>query len=913
MQFEPAETTTFLTSTIIDGQRRRAAADKPTRIAAAEIERLLTDAVRDEEGVLLPSGAGFRAAFSAAPAAVRAALKAQMAVDSLARSGAEGGIAARVRIALHSGPVDFFGGHFAGPAIARAIALGAAGHGGQILVSDAAAALARGHLPYEVTLRDLGSHGLPDSPRPLRIWQLCHPDLPYSFPPLPLRSPAAGNIPVYTTEFVGKRGEIARLVALIASGRPVTIVGEPGAGKSRLAHEVGFAALGTYSDGVWNVGVESLPDASCLIGEVGRVLGIDLDGRDPALDALVRRLREQRLLLILDGCDDARGACSALVRGLSASCPNVAILATGGAPIGLESERVHAAVPLSLPQPGAGEAVPLYELARSEAIRLFLNHARSRSCGLRMDAERAAIARLCGQVEGCALAVELAAARAADMPAAEIADYLAAASAPVAAGDVPAAAPTDPLSVLIDWTYGLLSAPQKLLLLRATVFADGFELADAVAVCADTPSESASEAVRIEAEAIPALIDQLVRLCLIHRFEAQGSDRYTLPSLVRTYCELRRRRMSDDRLLRARHARHYFTFAQNATVTADQERRDCALEALSRSGHNLYAALRSTIEEASGPGIGVRPGAIERMLLFAAAASDLCGRAGDCPALGRLVSAALNVPGAERPTRARADALLGAARLARIGGERRVAAECVDGAVAIYRQADDNEGVARALRVLADFAMEISDPWESTASSPQPDRVPPDRALERAGSPPRGRAGAQATATPGGDDQEGRAVSHEIAMGEALLAMGRAALERGDPGPARVWLADCLDLWRRHGDLRRTAWTLEAMAKAACMENRPQWAATLYLAACRLWAQVGAPASEEEKAERRAAEEWIRQRIDAALVESAAREDGGLEIDQAIAATYGPALRIVEGGMAPAAAVIRHGAATATH
>ena len=918
MQSESSEIATFLFTTIHGDPQPRAMISREGRLALAQHDRLVIETIESENGQVFKNGGSglLRAVFTEPANAVRAALKAQMALQVLARSGGAYSLGARVRIALHSGVVEQFENVYSGTAIARLTALACAGHGGQILVSDSTQALVWDALPYEASLRDLGPHGLPDTPTPIRIWQLCHADLRSQFPDLNTCDLTVTNMPVPTTSFLGRKGDTARIRALIRAGRPVTLVGEPGIGKTRLANEIGFAELDAFTDGVWQVALEPVPETSCLAGEVAALLSIRQEPRIPVRESVVAYLRDKRLLLILDHCDHLIPACADLVKFLQMHCPHVAILATGSSCLGVDGERAYLVPPMALPPAPIGfdPATPVYALARYESVRLFLERARTRRPGFELTPILVvALCRLCLLVNGNALAIELAAAQAHKLSIEEMTEYIAASSAPTVADRPPELPATDPLSAMLDWSYALLTIKEKLLLLRLSVFAGGWEMDEAEAICADTPEAVATDPdLRVAAAEVAPLVEGLVDRALVRRFDSQPANRYCLPQIVLTYSLARRRRMREDMRTRARHCAYFFRLAQEASAPLASPERTAAEERLVRAGHNLRAALTEAVNEAGLPAISILPGAIERLLLFTAAMVSLCSKSGADDACRPSMAAALAAPGAHAAGTPRAGALLGAARIAWFDGDRKQAAACIDEALGIFRQLDNSGGVAQCLQLLAEFADEAgnrrnADIHRSAAlsiSREEETRQVEADTLDTDGSTEWVEGDLLFASQTGGEAIAARRQrSHDKTFAEALDAMSRAALDRGDLNAARACLGESLGLWRKLKNTRRTASAIESMAVLACTDNKLRWAASLYLLSGRLREEDDVPLSPMEQEERRITEDWIRARIDAVLFEEAEREDGRAGVDIVLADTYGPTLRIIEGGKLEASGV----------
>jgi hypothetical protein len=202
-------------------------------------------------------GDGFCAAFVRASDAVAAALSLQ---QTLLAQAWQTPSPLRVRVALHSGEARAQEGDYYGATVNRIARLLSAAHGGQIVLSQATAALVGTHLPEGVHLRDLGEHRLKDLTKPEQIFQVAHPSLPSDFPPLRSLESFRHNLPVQLTSFVGRGKETAEVKALLRGTRLLTLTGAGGVGKTRLALQVATEVLEDYPDGVWLVELASLSD-----------------------------------------------------------------------------------------------------------------------------------------------------------------------------------------------------------------------------------------------------------------------------------------------------------------------------------------------------------------------------------------------------------------------------------------------------------------------------------------------------------------------------------------------------------------------------------------------------------------------------------------------------------------------------
>ena len=286
-------------------------------------DELLGMAIRSAGGSIFKhTGDGCCAAFASVASALEAAALAQrgLADESWGELGP-----LRVRMGVHVGEAEPRGEDWFGPSLSGCARLTSAGHGGQVLVSDAALASLGPGMAAELGLRDLGAHRLRDMPRPDHVWQLTGPGLEVDFPPLRSVDLFRGSLPSPLSTFIGRDDERRQVRDLVASQRMVTLVGAGGMGKTRLAVEVAAGVQGLFSDGVWFVELASLADLVALDHEVVATLGFRPQPGLTARQLLVGGLREWRTLLVFDNCEHLLDGVGSLVVELLNSCRRVAI------------------------------------------------------------------------------------------------------------------------------------------------------------------------------------------------------------------------------------------------------------------------------------------------------------------------------------------------------------------------------------------------------------------------------------------------------------------------------------------------------------------------------------------------------------------------------------------------------------
>ena len=388
---------------------------------------------------------------------------------------------------------------------------------------------------------------------------------------------ARHNLPVRLTSFVGREEELAAVERLVRGARLVTLTGAGGAGKTRLAVEFAAAAVERFGDGVWLADLAGLADAELVPSLVMEALGVRQSGEVAVLEALRYRLRSAELLLVLDNCEHLLGACADVAAALG-DCPRLRVLATSREPLGVPGEAVYPLPPLAVPP----ESSDAQALARAAAVRLFVARATSARAAAGVQAAPVGVvARICRELDGLPLAIELAAARASVLSAEEIEAHLAdkfrflAYRRPVA----------DPrhqaLTAAIGWSYELLSEQERRVFGGLSVFAGGFGLAAMAAVCCGGDQAAALD-----------LVDQLAAKSLVVAEPAAGGTRYRLLETIRQYAAERLLEVGEAGPVRQRHAEAFLKLAE--------EERD--LPVLSREHDNFRAALDFTLAGGSQTG-----------------------------------------------------------------------------------------------------------------------------------------------------------------------------------------------------------------------------------------------------------------------------------------------------------------------
>lgn len=577
------ETVAFLFSDLQGSTRMLGALGPDAYAQRLTTYRQVVEAAAAAEGgrVVDREGDGLFLSFPTAAAAMRTAHQAQIAIRGLPRPE---GVSVAARMGIHAGEALRHGEGWVGLSVHRAARVASAAHGGQVLVSEAARALAADDMPPGLTLRDLGRQRLKDLERNERLYQLLAPQLATEFPPLRTLEATPNNLVQQPTSFVGRGDELAMVTRLLAENRLLTLTGVGGVGKSRLALQAAAATLEDHDDGVWLIELGPLTDPAGVIGLIASVLGIREENdagasRRSPQDRLIEHLEQRELLLILDNCEHLLDEVGRLADLLLRFCPRVRMLATSREGLGIGGETAWRIPSLSLPATDASPAaVP------TDAVRLFVERARAMAPDFELTAATTpAVARICHRLDGIALAIELAAARVRGLAIDELATRLDESFRLLTGGSRTALPRQQTLEAAIDWSYQLLSDAERTLLARLAVFSGGFTLEAAEEVCAGG---------NVDQSDVVDLLLQLVDKSLVTPLEGpSGPARYRLLETMRQFALTKLNQAGNAEAVRQRHRDRFLRLAGYVDDKLAGPRRAALLERLDTEEGNLRAAL----------------------------------------------------------------------------------------------------------------------------------------------------------------------------------------------------------------------------------------------------------------------------------------------------------------------------------
>jgi len=681
----------------------------------------------------------------------------------------------RVRAALHTGEADLRDGNYYGAIVNRCARLRAAAHGGQTLVSGVTFDRIRDALPEGIQARCLGAHRLKDLLRPEQIYQLDHPDLPTEFPALRSLELLQHNLPVQTTSFVGRERETQEVQRLVRGTPLLTLMGAGGCGKTRLSLQAAGELADTFPDGVWLVELAPVSDPGLVPLVVASALKVREEAGLSLTATLVEHLRHKDMLLVLDNCEHLVGAAATLADELLRTCPRVRILATSREALRIPGETTWE-VPLLTVPPGvpalSQAADPLQMLRQYEATRLFLDRASASSSTFQPSAgDAAAIAQICRRLDGIPLAIELAAPWVKALSVTQIAARLDDCFQLLTRGrrtDLPR---QQTLRALIDWSYDLLDDEERALLRYLSIFAGGWSLDAAEAVCH----------LRVDELGPLDVLDLLYRLIekslVIASESRDGGTGYRLLETVRQYAREKLRNAGEEAPLAARHCEWFLDLAESASKQLPGPEPALWHARLDDNRENLRAALEGCPADELGAERSLRLiGALWRFWYERGHRSEWLG------ALER----AMGREGVPDPVRIKA--LSGAGILAWAHGDyvnaRRYHGECLE----MRRRLGDHRGVANSLNNLGLVASSSGD--RRTAREHLAESLAVYREL-----------------------------NDEPAIAGALNNLGGVSIALGEFAEAREFLDESKVLWARLNDPSGTASVLLNLGEVAFREG----------------------------------------------------------------------------------------------
>lgn len=559
----PTGTVSFLLTEIAGASGLSESDREAFRTALSIHHALLRREFRRVGGVeVKDSGHSFRVAFVTATDALDCAVSCQRALSAQdwpvslrSMSGGEP-MTLQVRMAIHTGDAELDDGEYHSHALLRGAQMIEAAHGGQVLCSDTTAALLRRDLEPEIRLRDLGIYRLKGIENPERLFQVDYPGMARrDFPPPAAEAALTAKIPLQFTRFIGREQELDRLEEMLHPDRGhvrlVTLTGPGGTGKTRLAVEAAGRMIEAFNGAIWFVPLSEIVDSRVIMDSIAATMALPLTANAGPLDRVREALSKQRSLLVLDNLEQlvmdagaSRGSDAVEeVKALLESLPDLSILSTSRALLGLPGEHEFVVPPLRTP---GGNESP-HGLGMFESVTLFVDRAQAVKPDFRVTNQNAAaVAELCDRLEGLPLAIELAAARAQVLTPVQMLAQLSKRFEFLVSRKRGVAERQRTLRAAVDWSYRLLAPDLQRFFARLSVFRGGWSVEAAEEVCDE-----------------PLALDFLAQLreCSLVLTEERGSEiRFRLLEMLREYAA-ERLTVDEQESAAHRHRRYYLDLA----------------------------------------------------------------------------------------------------------------------------------------------------------------------------------------------------------------------------------------------------------------------------------------------------------------------------------------------------------------
>jgi predicted ATPase/DNA-binding CsgD family transcriptional regulator len=404
------------------------------------------------------------------------------------------------------------------------------------------------------------------------------------------------NLPAPRSTFVGREREVAELKQALSVTRLLILTGTAGSGKTRLALEVARDLIGSYPDGVWLVELAPLSEEELVPKAVAEALDVAERPTQSLADTLADVLRDRDMLVILDNCEHLLEASAHLVDKVLDSCPRLRILATSREALGVEGEVRWVVPPLSVPE--AQGTLPSEELEGYESVRLFVERARGRDRSFSLSPQNAlAVAEICRMLEGIPLAIELAAARVGTLSLEQISERLEGSLELLTRGGRTAVPRHRTLKGALEWSYELLSEPERKAFIKLSVFAGGWTLEASEAV-------SSGEGVA-QSEVLDVLSGLVEKSLVVAKGSGEGGPRYRLLEPIRQYAQEKLEESGEAGSAKRAHAQYFLALAEEAEPELLGPREAEWYNRLEEEHDNIRAALSWSLEGAN-PELGLR-------------------------------------------------------------------------------------------------------------------------------------------------------------------------------------------------------------------------------------------------------------------------------------------------------------------
>ncbi len=560
------------------GYSRLMATDEQATLAALDAARAIFRSEIEHRGgrVVDMAGDSVLAVFDTATGAVDASVASQQAIGARAASAAQDR-RMLFRVGVHLGDIiTKSDGTVYGDGVNIAARLQSIAPAGGVTVSDSVQAAVGGRSALRFI--DSGEHRVKNIARPVRVF-IVDDGGQLAVQGLSLQEAGEarlGNLPVQSTSLIGRGAAVAEVLSVLEANRLVTLLGLGGFGKTRLSIEIASQASKDFPDGAWFVDLAAVTDPAAVGLAAAGVFGVTQQSGKTIEQSLVESLGARRLLLILDNAEHLSTAPSALAHAILSACPRVKIIATSRQALSISGERIWPVPPLGF----EGEMAP--------AVQLFADRARAGVPGFEIGSNAAVISRICGELDGIPLAIELAAARVRSLTPQQILDRLAERFRLLTGGSrAPERQRHQTLRNAMQWSFDLLTEDERAALLRTAVFAGGFTLEAAEQVCAGDD---------VDAVDVYDLLDSLVSKSLLHVERPGGAIRFAMLETIRSFGIEKLAEAGRVDAVRGRHAGFFARQSGEYFVLWRSRREREAYEWLDLEINNLRVAFRWALD-----------------------------------------------------------------------------------------------------------------------------------------------------------------------------------------------------------------------------------------------------------------------------------------------------------------------------
>ena len=687
------------------------------------------------------------------------------------------------------------------------------------------------------------------------------------------------NLTQPLSSFIGRKKELAQVHQLLTQTRLLTLIGVGGCGKTRLARQVAaeLASTQSFEDGVWLIELASLNDPLLIPHEVAQALGVREMVEQHVLSSLKNYLADRQLLLVIDNCEHLLAASGQLIEKLLLASPKLQILATSRERLGIAGETTFLVPSLSFPE---STHPPLAShIEGFDAPALFVARAQSVLPDfIPREQNSSAILQVCRRLDGIPLAIELAAARVNVLTVEQIAARLDDRFTLLTASNPTAVLPRhQTLRATIDWSYDLLSEKEGVLFRRLAVFAGGFTLDAAEAICVGDTIE------RIE------ILDGLARLVskslVVAEILEQSEARYRLLETIRQYALNLLRESDDENKLRDRHLQWYLELAEEAKLRWRGPKQKELFDHLETEHDNLRAALEWSKLEAglaetglrlggalwrfweirnhlregrqhltdllTLPDAQVRTAARAKALYGAAYLAMMQGTAENFMTSDNLMKESLAIAYDLEEPQLIASGIYGLGILARYRGDNEHAVDQLERSLTLFRQLGDQVGTYISLYNLAESATDRGD-YESAQALHEESLT-----LKRA-------------------------QNDEWSIANSLMSLAALARLQGDHQQAVNLSQEGLTLFQKIGDTTNISFCMLEFSAIAAIQGQSQLAVQLYAAADTLLKALGYPRDYPYRAESEQPLATVLARMGEARFNAAWEDGRALALDQAI-------------------------------